>query len=88
MKKDNINIKLPNGDIKSYKDKITPLDIIAFFFKDIDISAAISEGVILLGYDLISPLGNLILILFVIINYTYLCNFYTNLKYQYTFYLN
>ena len=27
MKKDNINIRLPNGDIKSYKDKITPLDI-------------------------------------------------------------
>ena len=26
-KKDNINIKLPNGDIKSYKDKITPSDI-------------------------------------------------------------
>jgi len=37
------------------------------------------------SYSLIS---NLILILFVIINYTYLCNFYTNLKYQYTFYLN
>ena len=27
MKEDNINIKLPNGDIKSYKDKIAPLDI-------------------------------------------------------------
>ena len=27
MKKDNINIKLPNGDIKSYTGNITPLDI-------------------------------------------------------------
>ena len=25
--KDNIKIKLPSGDIKSYHDKITPLDI-------------------------------------------------------------
>ena len=27
MRKDNINIKLPNGDIKSYTGNITPLDI-------------------------------------------------------------
>ena len=29
MKKDNINIKLPSGDIKSYPYKITPFDIAA-----------------------------------------------------------